>query len=301
MMENIGLIGLGNMGLPMSKGLLKEGKYSVAGYDLNEKAVASFFKDGGEISQSIPDLVNKSELIFTSLPSSKAVEEVYLEKGGLIENSHSQITLVDTSTVAPELNNKIAKAAKGKGIDFMAAPVSGGVIGAENQTLTVMVGGPKQVYERILPILNVLGENIFHVDEQIDSGTTVKLINNLLIGFYTAGVSGALQLANKKNIDLDDLFVMLNVSYGQSRIYERNYKTFIANENYNPGFSLKLLRKDLGFAMDLAGQQGLDLPISNELLAMYKKVEEEGFGDKDMAFLYEKVKKQSATKKETSE
>jgi len=301
LMRNIGFIGLGNMGLPMSKSLLKEGKYRVSGYDLNEKAVALFLKAGGEISQSIPDLVNKSELIFTSLPSSKAVEEVYLEEGGLIESSHSQITLVDTSTVVPELNNKIAAAAEKKDIDFIAAPVSGGVIGAENQTLTVMVGGPKQVYERILPVLNVLGENIFHVDEQIDSGTTVKLINNLLIGFYTAGVSEALQLANKKNIDLDNLFAMLNVSYGQSRIYERNYKTFIANENYNPGFSLKLLRKDLGFAIELADQQGLDLPISNELLAMYKQVEKEGFGDQDMAVLYEKVKQQSATKKETSE
>src|SRR5690625_5312347 len=129
-----------------------------------------------------------------------------------------------------------------------------------------MVGGPKKLYDRILPVLNVLGENIFHVDEQIDSGTTVKLINNLLIGFYTAGVSEALQLANKKNIDLDDLFAMLNVSYGQSRIYERNYKTCIANENYNSGFSLRLLCKDLGFAVELAVKQDFDLAMISELL-----------------------------------
>jgi 3-hydroxyisobutyrate dehydrogenase-like beta-hydroxyacid dehydrogenase len=300
-MKKIGFIGLGNMGMPMSKGLLKEGKYSVAGYDLNESAAALFHKAGGEVCQSIRELANKSELIFTSLPSARAVEEVYLGQGGLIENSHSRIILTDTSTVAPELNKKIAAAAKKKGIDFVAVPVSGGVIGAENQTLTVMAGGSRQVYERILPVLNVLGGNIFHVSEQIDSGTTVKLINNLLIGFYTAGVSEALQLAHKKNIDLDDLFSMLNVSYGQSRIYERNYKTFIANGRYNPGFALKLLRKDLGFAVELADQQGLDLPISNALLEMYEQVENEGFGDKDMAVLYEKIKEQSATKRETAE
>ena len=251
MMEQIGFIGLGNMGLPMSKCLLEEG-FKVVGHDLSEEALVLFQQAGGEISHSISELVDKSELLFTSLPSSKAVEEVYLGKEGVIENSHSPMILVDTSTVAPELNNRIAEAAKQKKIDFLAAPVSGGVIGAVNRTLTVMVGGSKEVYERVLPVFNLLGENIFHVNEQIDSGTTVKLINNLLIGFYTAGVSEALHIANKKNINLDDLFSMLNVSYGQSRIYERNYKSFISKEDYSPGFSLELLLKDLGFALELA-------------------------------------------------
>lgn len=286
-MKRIGFIGLGNMGLPMGIGLIEEG-FTVYGHDLNEIAEASLHQAGGEISLSIAELVNKSDIVFTSLPSSKAAETVYLGKEGLIENSPDQVTLVDTSTVAPDTNYRIAEVAKRKGIDFLAAPVSGGVVGAENQTLTVMVGGSKQVYERVLPVLQVLGENIFHVDENIDSGTTVKLINNLLIGFYTAGVSEALQLANKKNIDLDHLFSMLNVSYGQSRIYERNYKSFIANKDYTPGFALKLLRKDLGFALDLAKQQELNLPISEKLLAMYEAFEQEGYGDQDMAVLYKK-------------
>lgn len=286
-MKRIGFIGLGNMGLPMGIGLIEEG-FTVYGHDLNEIAEASLHQAGGEISLSIAELVNKSDIVFTSLPSSKAAETVYLGKEGLIENSPDQVTLVDTSTVAPDTNYRIAEVAKRKGIDFLAAPVSGGVIGAENRTLTVMVGGSKQVYERVLPVLQVLGENIFHVDENIDSGTTVKLINNLLIGFYTAGVSEALQLANKKNIDLDHLFSMLNVSYGQSRIYERNYKSFIANKDYTPGFALKLLRKDLGFALDLAKQQELNLPISEKLLAMYEAFEQEGYGDQDMAVLYKK-------------
>lgn len=297
MMEQIGFIGLGNMGLPMSKCLLEEG-FKVVGHDLSEEALVLFQQAGGEISHSISELVDKSELLFTSLPSSKAVEEVYLGKEGVIENSHSPMILVDTSTVAPELNNRIAEAAKQKKIDFLAAPVSGGVIGAVNRTLTVMVGGSKEVYERVSPVFNLLGENIFHVDEQIDSGTTVKLINNLLIGFYTAGVSEALHIANKKNINLDDLFSMLNVSYGQSRIYERNYKSFISKEDYSPGFSLKLLLKDLGFALELAKEHQLDLPISRELLVMYEQVVKEGLGDKDMSVLYEKIGERSAKKKE---
>ncbi len=292
MMDRIGFIGLGNMGLPMAKGLINKG-YQVTGFDLNEVAILGFKEAGGEIAATLAEVVDKSDVIFTSLPSSKAVESVYLGKGGLIENGNLNVVFVDTSTVAPEMNMKIATVCEEREIPFLAAPVSGGVIGAENQTLTVMVGGSTEIVQRVNPILNVLGENIFHVNEQIDSGTTVKLINNLLIGFYTAGISEALQLANKKNIDLDELFAMLNVSYGQSRIYERNYKSFIAKEDYNPGFALKLLRKDLEFAMELAENHQLDLPISQALLGLYKDVELEGFGDQDMAVLYEKVKQQS--------
>ncbi|KJD51820.1 3-hydroxyisobutyrate dehydrogenase, partial [Bacillus amyloliquefaciens] len=107
----------------------------------------------------------------------------------------------------------------------------------------------------------------------IDSGTNTKLINNLLIGFYTAGVSEALHLAKNSNLDLEKLFEMLNVSYGQSRIYERNYKSFIANENYEPGFSLKLLLKDLGFALDLAEKNEVELPVSKILFGIYEEAD----------------------------
>ncbi|WP_077297055.1 NAD(P)-dependent oxidoreductase [Virgibacillus pantothenticus] len=291
-MERIGFIGLGNMGLPMATGLVKEG-YSVTGYDINEKATLTFKERGGGIATSIHQVLAACDVILTSLPSVKAAEEVFLGERGLVEQGDSSKILVDTSTVSPELNQMLDKSCTEKGIPFLAAPVSGGVIGAEQQTLTVMVGGKRAVYERVLPIFEVIGGNIFHVNEQIDSGTTVKLINNLLIGFYTAGVSEALHIANKKNIDLNDLYSMLRVSYGQSRIYERNYQTFIANNDYEPGFSLKLLRKDLEFAMQVAEENQLDLPISKTLLSLYQQVEKEGYGDQDMAVLYQRVLEQS--------
>ncbi|MDY0395001.1 NAD(P)-dependent oxidoreductase [Virgibacillus halophilus] len=295
-MNRIGFVGLGNMGMPMSKGLMKDG-YEVIGYDLNDKAMVAFHKAGGKIAKNTIELAKQSELVFTSLPSTKAAEAVYLGEDGLLEHCADTTTLVDTSTIAPEMNQKIAEAAKEKGIPFLAAPVSGGVVGAENQTLTVMVGGPKGVYEHVLPVLNVIGGNVFFVNEQIDSGTTVKLINNLLIGFYTAGVSEALHIANKKNIDLDYLFDMMNVSYGQSRIYDRNYNTFIAKNDYRPGFAMKLLLKDLGFAMEVADANELDLPISKALHELYTTVvDEEGYAEKDMAALYERVKLQSEQK-----
>ncbi|PFE01132.1 3-hydroxyisobutyrate dehydrogenase [Bacillus cereus] len=290
-MKKIGFIGLGNMGLPMSKNLVKS-NYTVYGVDLNKDAEAFFEKEGGIIGLSIAKLAETCDLIFTSLPSPRAVEAVYFGEEGLIENSHSNIVLVDTSTVAPQLNKRLADAANDKKVDFLAAPVSGGVIGAENRTLTFMVGGSKEVYEKGLSVMEVLGANIFHVSEQIDSGTTVKLINNLLIGFYTAGVSEALTLAKKNNMDLDKMFDILNVSYGQSRIYERNYKSFIAPENYEPGFTVNLLKKDLGFAVDLAKESELHLPVSEMLLNLYDEADKAGYGEKDMAALYQKVSEQ---------
>lgn len=290
----IGVIGLGNMGMPMARNLLESG-YTVYGMDNNKTAEQAFQEAGGSISLSIQKMLESCAVVLTSLPSSDAVESVYLGEEGLIHNCDDKILLIDTSTVAPELNRCIHAKAQAKGVAYLAAPVSGGVIGAENRTLTFMVGGSTKHYERSLPILSILGENPFHVNEQIDSGTITKLINNLLIGFYTAGVAEALVLAEENGMDLDKLFEMLNVSYGQSRIYERNYKSFIANEEYAPGFALKLLRKDMGYAMSLAEEKNLHLPISQALLTVYEEAEQSGFADEDMSVLYKKVKEQSST------
>ncbi|WP_110926734.1 NAD(P)-dependent oxidoreductase [Bacillus massiliglaciei] len=291
-MKKIGFIGLGNMGLPMSQNLLRS-NFTVYGMDLNKEAEMSFHQAGGTIGLSMGEMAEQCDAILTSLPSSEAAEEVYLGEKGLV-HAEPGIVLIDTSTVAPGLNLRIEEAAGKKGIDFLAAPVSGGVIGAVNRTLTFMVGGSKSVFDRVLPVLNAMGENIFHVNENVDSGTKTKLINNLLIGFYTAGVSEALHLAKSSGLDLDKLFGMLNVSYGQSRIYERNYKSFIADENYEPGFSLKLLRKDLGFAMDLAESSGAELPVSKILFDLYREAEQDGYGDRDMSVLYKKIEDQAA-------
>ncbi|MFJ5769850.1 NAD(P)-dependent oxidoreductase [Psychrobacillus sp. NPDC093180] len=291
-MRKIGFVGLGNMGSPMSLNLIAS-NFDVYGVDLNQEALLHFEKNGGKVGYTVAQLANICDVIFTSLPSNAAVETIYLGEQGLIEHAHPNILLIDTSTVSPELNIKIEQSAKLKVVDFLAAPVSGGVIGAINKTLTFMIGGPKNVFEKALPVINLLGENIFHVSEKIDSGTATKLINNLLIGFYTAGVSEALTLAKESQLDLDKLFDMLNVSYGQSRIYERNYKSFIASDDYAPGFALNLLKKDMGFALELADKNHVDLPVSKILYGMYEEADKSGLGEKDMSVLYKKVSSQT--------
>ncbi|MFJ7755523.1 NAD(P)-dependent oxidoreductase [Peribacillus muralis] len=294
-MKKIGFIGLGNMGLPMSRSLLLS-NYTVYGMDLNEEAEMSFHQSGGTIGVSVENMVKQCDVILTSLPSANAVEEVFLGEKGLVYLVESGVMLIDTSTVAPDLNVRIEEAAKKKDVDFLAAPVSGGVIGAVNRTLTFMVGGAKPVFDKALPLFNAMGENIFHVNDRIDSGTNTKLINNLLIGFYTAGVSEALHLAKNSNLDLERLFEMLNVSYGQSRIYERNYTSFIAKDNYEPGFSLELLRKDLRFALGLATKNGVELPLSKILFDLYEEAVKDGYGEKDMSILYKKISEHSTNR-----
>jgi len=284
----IGFIGLGNMGKPMALNLLAS-EYEVMGFDINESALKKLEEAGGKAATSTDEIIEYAELVFTSLPSSEVCEQVYLGQNGLIKKVPTGVVLVDTSTVAPELERRIGEAAVQKEVSFLAAPVSGGVVGAENRTLTFMVGGPKQLLESIQPHLAVLGSNVFHISEQYDSGTNAKLINNLLIGFYTAGVAEALTLAEKSGLNLDFLFNVLNVSYGQSRIYERNYKSFMANDDYEPGFALKLLNKDLRFAMELAQEHGIQLPISQALVDMYEDAEASGLGDKDMSVLFKRV------------
>ncbi|MHA7765200.1 NAD(P)-dependent oxidoreductase [Bacillus atrophaeus] len=293
-MKKIGFIGLGNMGLPMSQNLLLS-NFTVYGMDLNKEAEISFHQAGGTIGISVEKMVELCDVILTSLPSSNAAEKVFLGEKGLVSLAEPGILLIDTSTVAPELNQRIEEAARNKGVAFLAAPVSGGVIGAVNRTLTFMVGGAKSAFDEAVPVFKAMGENIFHVNENIDSGTNTKLINNLLIGFYTAGVSEAMHLAKISNLDLDQLFEMLNVSYGQSRIYERNYKSFIADDHYEPGFSLKLLLKDLGFALDLAKKNKVDLPVSKILFDLYEEAEKNGYGEKDMSVLYKKISEQTTT------
>ncbi|WP_242775319.1 NAD(P)-dependent oxidoreductase [Brevibacillus parabrevis] len=287
-MPVIGMIGLGNMGMPMSKNLLGSG-YAVYGFDVNPDAEKEFAAAGGVAGLTIEEVVKQTEVVLTSLPSPGIVESVYTGAGGILEHARAGQILMDTSTVTPGLNERLAVACAGKGVGYLAAPVSGGVIGAKNRTLTIMVGGPKNLFDQMQPIFAALGQNIFHVGARVDSGTAVKLINNLLIGFYTSAVSEGVTLAAQMGLDLDQLFEILNVSYGQSRIYERNYKSFIATNDFAPHFSLNLLLKDLKIAQEMAHQAGLDLPITAELISLYEKSQQAGFGEQDMAALYSYV------------
>lgn len=280
----VGFIGLGNMGLPMAKNLVKA-NFDVVGKNRSKGKEDLFVEAGGKAGMSIAEMAKELDVILTCLPLPADVEAVYFGAEGLIDNGHEGLILVDHSTVAPGLNNRIADAAKTKGIEFLDAPISGGNFGAEDGTLTIMVGGKKDIYEKVLPLFNVMGKNIYHIGET-GSGSVVKLINNLMVAFHTQAVSEAVTLGKKMGVDSDLLFNILNNSYAQSRIYDRHYNNFIAKDQFEAGFAIKLLHKDMRLAEEMASGANMELPIGGQLTNILKDAIENNLGEQDMSALY---------------
>lgn len=291
----VAFIGLGNMGYPMAVNLLKAG-YVVYGVDVNKEAEHRFSSAGGKIGTPLPSLSQQVNIILTSLPTPAIVEKIFLEDEGIVENAHASLLSIDFSTVSAKLNDKIASVCRNKNIGYLGAPVSGGVTGAENATLTIMVGGPKAHFDKAYPLFTVLGKNIFHNGENPNAGTIVKLLNNLVVGFYNHGVAEVILLGERMGVNLDMVYDNLSVSYGQSRIYDRSYKLFITKNNFDPGFTINLLLKDLKIAKEMAEDCGAPLPIGDQLIEYLSTAVSKGYGDKDMSAVYLCLKEGSANK-----
>lgn len=289
--KRVGFLGLGNIGFPMANNLLKAG-YDVYGVDVNKESEKRFAEIGGKVGFTSATLPEEVSIIFTSLPTPQIVETVYLGSDGLIESGNEDLTLIDLSTISPELNKKIANVASGKDIQYLGAPVSGSVSGAEAATLSVMVGGNKKTYDFALPYLKAIGKNIFHVGEDHGLGTIVKLINNLMAGIHTQAVAEALAIADAAGIDHDVVYEIVNVSSGQSGIFTRNYKNFIAEDEYYKGaFFNALLLKDVKLANYVANSLGGKLPLG-ESLANYLEENIDGYADRDISSTYLMLAKQ---------
>ena len=284
--KKIGFIGLGNMGFPMAKNLLEKG-YSVYALDVNKERENSFAELGGNAGLTTTSLANQVDIIFTSLPTPAIAESVYLGETGIINCCEKPLTLVDLSTISPELNRKIAQAAEQKNLEYLGAPVSGSVMGAENATLSIMVGGNKETYDSTLPYFEVLGVNVFHVGDDPGVGTVVKLINNLMAGFHNQAAAEALTLAERAGVDPDIVYDIVNVSSGQSTVFTRNYQTYISKDEYIKGaFTTNLLLKDLKLAKHVSDSLHGKLPLAEKLIEYYESEIEKGHADKDMSASY---------------
>ncbi|TKI48614.1 NAD(P)-dependent oxidoreductase [Lysinibacillus tabacifolii] len=295
MKDKLGFIGLGNMGLPMSINLLRAG-YKVYGFDTNAKAMEQFIAEGGNGLATSQAVVKQSEVIMTSLPTPQVVEHVYTSEDGILQHAKQGSLLIDFSTVNPELNDSLHKKAQSLGLRYLGAPVSGGVIGAINATLTIMIGGEEKDYQSGVGIFGIVGKNIFHLGTSPSVGTRIKLLNNLMIGFYTQAVAETIVLGESMGVAADTLYEVLSNSYGQSRIYERNYLEYMKNENYEPGFSTNLLLKDLRLAKNMADEAGVPLLIGEQLVNLYNDISAEGFGENDMSAAYLSLKEKCMIK-----
>ncbi|MGG3927513.1 NAD(P)-dependent oxidoreductase [Metabacillus fastidiosus] len=277
----LAFIGLGNMGFPMSCNLVKAG-YTVYGVNRSESKELQFQEQGGHIGKSLKELAQEVDVIMTCLPLPADVEKVLLGEEGIIPNGKENLIIIDFSTVSPNLNKKIYAAAKENNMAFLDAPISGGTTGAEAGTLSIMVGGDKEIYDKVLPIFEILGKNVYHIGES-GSGSSIKLLNQYMVSAHTQAVSEAFVLAEKAGIDLGLLYEILNVSYAQSKIMERHYVNNISKDDFTPGFELGLLHKDISLVNEMASSFDVTLPLGQKVTELISEALEAGLSKDDMS------------------
>ncbi|MGI6486584.1 MAG: NAD(P)-dependent oxidoreductase [Tepidanaerobacteraceae bacterium] len=285
----IGFIGLGVMGKRMAKRIFEAG-YKIKVFDVMEPVLNEFKKLGVETGESPGNVAVDADVVFMSLPNSRIVTNVVLGEDGILPKARPGTIIVDLSSITPKAIRDIYKKTSSKGVEVLDAPVSGGSAGAEAGTLTIMVGGKKEVFEKVEPILKVIGKTIYHVGE-IGAGDTIKLVNNLLLGANMVAVAEALALGVKAGLDPQVMFEVITNSSGNSYALKAKYPNFISKGNFEPGFMIDLQYKDLELAVETAKDLGIPLIMGNIAQQMFDIAKAEGLGQKDISSvinLYEK-------------
>ena len=277
----IGFIGLGAMGNPMSRRLLQAG-YRLLVLDKRKKAVRPLVEAGAVEVSSPAEMARKTSLIITMLPDSPAVEEVTLGPRGILESFPRGSLLVDMSTSSPHSTQGIARSLEEKGREMLDAPVSGGVWGAQTGELAIMVGGKKSVFDRVFPILSVFGKKIFHLGDH-GNGNIAKLMNNLLSASLQAASSEALMLGLKAGLPLGVFLEVLQSGSARNFSVEVKIPKFVLPGRFDPGFTIDLMNKDLGLAMEVAHRVGVPAPHGALTQQIYRMAKSEGLGKKDTA------------------
>jgi len=288
MSEQIAFIGVGNMGNPMAENLMKSGK-KVKVFDVSKKMIEKAKEKNLDVVDNLDDLIT-SELttVITMLPEGKHSKEVYVGKNGIINKVSNTCLLIDCSTIDIQTSIEIGKKAAEKGIKMIDAPVSGGVMGAQKATLNIMVGGSKDAYDRALPILKIMGKNIYHAGE-IGSGNGAKICNNLSLGITMIAASESLMLAKRLNIDIKKVHEVMKNASGNSwpiSVYPPLPGLIDgtpSNNKYKPGFSAGMMNKDLKLANDCAKIANASTPLGKMALDIYSKFCDEGNSSKDFS------------------
>ena len=264
-MVNLGFIGLGIMGKPMSKHLLAKGN-KVFIYDINPESIKECSAAGGIASASSKDVARNSDIIFIMVPDTPDVAAVLFGNDGVAEGVRPGSTVVDMSSISPIATKEFVKRLSNIGVMVLDAPVSGGQVGAENATLSIMVGGPVDVFEQIKPYFEIMGKKIVHICDN-GAGQTCKVANQIAVALTIEAVAEALIFASKAGADPSKVREALMGGLAQSRILELHGERMI-KRTFAPGFRIKLHQKDLNLALQGARELGLSLPgtaIAQEL------------------------------------
>ena len=279
-MAQIGFIGLGNMGLPMARNLIKAG-HPVCGYDVNAAALDKFSAAGGISVRSLDVASMGVDLVITMLPAREQVREVYLAQGGVLASAKPGTLLIDCSTVDVETARAVAAAANVNELEMLDAPVSGGVAGAEAGMLTFMVGGGDRAFARAKPVLEAMGKIIIQAGAA-GSGQAAKICNNMILGISMIAVCEAFGLAEKLGLEPQKLFEIASQSSGQCWSLTSYcpipglVPTSPANRDYQPGFTAAMMLKDLKLAQDAARLTRAITPLGAGAAAVYQRFVEDG-------------------------
>jgi 3-hydroxyisobutyrate dehydrogenase len=281
--KTIGFIGVGTMGKPMSLNLIKAG-YRLIAYDINPKPLEELRAKGAAIGQSSKEVASQSNIIITMLPKSEDVEKAILGENGVIEGVKSDAIIIDMSTIDPSVSRKIAQVFLSRDIKMLDAPVSGGQMGAEAGTLSIMVGGDEKIFHECLDIFKAMGKNIFYCGAN-GNGEIVKVVNNLLGGIAAIATAEALSLGVKAGVDFKVLVEVLNESTSQNHFMKFYCAMKAFKGDFEPGFMAELMYKDLGLAMTLAKEQGVPQPVGGLSYQTFAYINALGLGKKDFSII----------------
>ena len=290
-MKDILFVGLGNMGWNMASRLL-ESSYKLKAFDLNTSVKEKLIKKGGEWLEGLNDV--KVDLVFSMLPGGKQMKQLYLEDQKLFSNLEKNTLIVDCSTADPQDASKIYEEAKKRELRFLSAPVSGGTKGAREGTLTFMVGGDKSNLEEIEPFLKIMGKNIFHAGGP-GAGQSVKICNNMLLAIHMIGTCEAFALGKALGLNLEILNKIMRYSSGNNWSLEKYnpcpglMESAPSARDYEGGFSVQLMLKDLGLAEKAMERTGQKAVLGQKAFEMYQKHFEEGYANKDFSHIFQKI------------
>ena len=274
----IGFIGLGIMGKPMAGNLLKAG-YPLTVHNKSQGPVEELVRAGARAASSSRELAEGAEVVITMLPDSADSERVILGEKGVLEGEREGSIIIDMSSIAPLVSQRIAAEAAKKNVDMLDAPVSGGQPGAVAGTLAIMVGGRQEVFEKCLPILSAMGKSVVRVGE-VGAGNFVKLANQIIVAANIAAIGEAFVLAQKAGIDPELVFQAIRGGLAGSNALEAKAPLIMAR-NFNPGFRIRLHQKDLHNALLTGKDLGVPLPVTALVQQMLGALINKGRGDMD--------------------
>jgi 3-hydroxyisobutyrate dehydrogenase len=288
----LGFIGVGNMGNPMAANLIKAG-HTLQVFDIRRESAANLLEGGASWANSPKEAATGVEATFLSLPMPADVERGVLADDGVLAGSATGGVIFDMSTNSPTVVRNLCDKTKAKGVAFLDAPVSGGVRGARNATLAIMVGGDKAVYDKYEPVLKAMGANVIHCGD-IGAGNVVKLVNNMLAFIHMMGAAEAIVLGAKAGVDPNIIWQAVKASSGGSFVWESGTRA-ILRDKLAPTFTIDLASKDIGLAVELGKDFGVPLKMGSAAQELIKHYQASGYAKEDVLATVKELEKLTGT------